>query len=130
MLDNEELGTMAKILVIDDDVHVLATLRKMLEREGYEVETASDGMKGIKCYRENPTDLIITDLIMPEKEGIETIMELRRDFPDVKIIAIAGGGRNNPNAYLGIADNLGAQYTFAKPVERKAFLMAVQDLLK
>jgi len=121
---------MARILVIDDDVQVLATLRKMLEREGYEVETASDGMQGIKCYRENPADLIITDLIMPEKEGIETIMELRRDFPDVKIIAMSGGGRNNPNAYLGIADHLGVQYTFAKPVEWKEFLKAVQDLLK
>ena len=121
---------MARILVIDDDVQVLATLRKILEREGYEVATAPDGRKGIKCYREDPTDLIITDLIMPEKEGIETIMELRRDFPDAKIIAISGGVRNNPTTYLGLAENLGAQYVFSKPVDRKEFLKAVQDLLR
>lgn len=121
---------MAKILVIDDDAQVLAMLQKMLEREGYEVVVASDGNKGVKCYRENPTDLIITDLIMPEKEGIETIIELRRDFPDIKIIAMSGGGRNNPKAYLGIAENLGTQYTFAKPIKRKELLKAVRELLK
>ena len=108
---------------------MLATLRRILEREGYEVVTVPDGKEGVKCYRENPTDLIITDLIMPEKEGIETITELRRDFPDVKIIAISGGGRINPKAYLGIAEYLGAQYTFSKPVERKELIKAVQDLL-
>jgi len=121
---------MARVLVIDDDVQVLTTLRKMSEREGYDVTSAPDGKEGIRCFRENPTNLIITDLIMPEKEGIETITEPRHDFPDVKIIAISGGGRNNPNAYLGLAKNLGAQYTFAKPVDRKEFLKAVQDLLK
>ncbi|MCP3956154.1 MAG: response regulator [Desulfobacterales bacterium] len=121
---------MARILIIDDDTHVLSTLRKMLEREGYEVVEASDGKIGLRLYRENPTDLIITDLIMPEKEGLETIMELRRDFPDVKIIAISGGARNNPTTYLSLAENLGAQYIFSKPVNRKEFLKAVQDLLR
>ena len=121
---------MAKILVIDDDAQVLAMLRKMLEHEGYAVTTAPDGKEGIKCYREDSIDLIITDLIMPEKEGIETIMELRHDFPDVKIIAISGGGRVNPVPYLDVSKKLGAQYTFAKPVERKELLEAVRDLLK
>jgi len=130
VLDNCELGTMARILIIDDDTHVLVTLRKMLEREGFEVVMATDGKEGVECYREHPTDLIITDLIMPEKEGIETIMELRRDFPDAKIIAISGGARNNPATYLGLAENLGAQYIFSKPVDRKDFLKAVQDLLR
>jgi CheY-like chemotaxis protein len=67
---------------------------------------------------------------MPEKGGIETIMELRRDFPDVKIIAISGGGRSHPGPYLKIAKEVGAQYTFAKPVKREELLNAVRALLK
>ena len=121
---------MAQILIIDDDAQLLAMLRQTLEREGYEVMEASNGKEGLRQYRENPTDLIITDLIMPEKEGIEIIVELRRDFPDVKIIAISGGGRVDPGQYLSIAKSFGVQYTFAKPVERKKLLNAVRELLK
>ena len=120
---------MVRILIIDDDEQILAMLRQTLEREGYEVMEASDGNEGLRRYRENPTDLIITDLIMPEKEGIETIMELHRDFPDVKIIAISGGGRVDPGQYLSIAKSFGAQYTFTKPIERKKLLKAVRELL-
>ena len=121
---------MALILIIDDDNQFRAMLREMLERTGYEVVEASDGKEGIKLYREKATDLIITDLIMPEKEGIETIMELCRDFPDVKIIAISGGGRIDPEQYLSMAKSFGAQYSFAKPVEREELLQAVEELLK
>jgi CheY-like chemotaxis protein len=121
---------MGRILIIDDDVQILNMLRQILEREGYEVVSAINGNEGIRLYREKPTDLIITDLIMPEKDGIETIMELRRDFPDVKIIAISGGGRSHPGPYLNSAKELGAQYTFAKPVKRKELLKAVRELLK
>lgn len=120
---------MARILIIDDDVQTLNMLRQMLEREGYEVMDAPDGKEGLKRYRENPTDLIITDLIMPEKEGIETIRELRRDFPDIKIIAMSGGGRVVPGDYLHMARMLGAQHTFAKPIEREELLAAVRELL-
>jgi len=121
---------MARILIIDDDAQLLDMLRQTLERDGYEVVGASDGKAGLIRYRENPTDLIITDLIMPEKEGIETIIEIRRDFPDVKIIAISGGGRVDPGQYLSIAKSFGVQYTFAKPVERKELLKAVRALFK
>jgi len=120
---------MQKILVIDDDAQVLATLRKMLEREGYTVITASDGTEGVRCYRENSIDLIITDLIMPGKEGVETITELCREFPKARIIAISGGWRNDPKRYLEMAENLGAQYAFTKPVDRKELLSAVRTLL-
>jgi len=120
---------MARILLIDDDAPVRRTLRKMLERQGYEVEEAADGKAGLRRYQENPADLIITDLIMPEMEGIETIMELRRKFPDVKIIAMSGGGQIRPEQYLQIAKSLGAQRTFAKPVEMKLLLKAVDELL-
>jgi len=121
---------MAKILIIDDDPDVLTMLREMLEREGYEVVAANDGEKGVKCYRDNPTDIIITDIIMPEKEGIETILELRKEFPDIRIIAISGGGRIDATDHLKVAKHIGAQYTFSKPFERKALLKAVRNLIK
>ena len=125
---NEE--NMARILVIDDDIQILEMLRQTLEREGYEVVDAHDGKEGMRLYREAPTDLIITDLIMPEKEGVETIMELKRDFPDVKIIAISGGGRVGPENYLRIAKKLGAMHTFTKPVQRQDMIKAVKELLE
>ncbi len=120
---------MKRILVIDDDVQVRQMLKQILERAGYEVVDATDGAEGIKLYRDEPTDLIITDIIMPEKEGIETIMELKRDFPDVKIIAISGGGRVDPGHYLEIARRLGVDRTFTKPFDRAELLEAIQQLL-
>ena len=121
---------MPNILIIDDDNQFRTMLRKMVERNGYEVVEASDGKEGIKLYRKNPTDLIITDLIMPEKDGIETIQELRKDFPDVKIIAISGGGRLGPHDYLHLAKMLGAQRTLTKPIELDELLKAIEELLK
>ena len=91
---------MAGILIIDDDVHIRTILRKTLQSEGYQVVEASNGNEGVRLYREKPVELIITDLIMPEKEGIETIMELGRDFPDVKIIAMSGGDKSNRSHIL------------------------------
>ena len=83
-----------------------------------------------RLYREDPTDLIVTDLIMPHKEGLELITELRRDFPGVRIIAISGGGRLGPEEYLPIARKLGALHTLAKPFDRKDLLEAVEDVLE
>jgi len=82
----------ACILVIEDDVQVRALLKKLLESEGYTVLEAENGNIGIRLYHENSVDVVITDLIMPEKEGIETIRELRKIAPQIKIIAISGGG--------------------------------------
>jgi len=121
---------MPNILIIDDDNQFRTMLRKMVERNGYEVIEASDGKEGIKLYRKNPTDLIITDLIMPEKDGIETIQELRKDFPDVKIIAISGGGRLGPHDYLHLAKMLGAQRTLTKPIELPELLRNIKELLE
>ena len=119
---------MPRVLVVDDDDEVREMLRQMLERQGYEVTTAADGQRGIARYREDPADLIVLDIVMPEKEGLETIMELRRDDPGVKIIAISGGGRIGPQSYIEVARALGAQRTFAKPLDRQEFLAAVRDL--
>jgi DNA-binding response OmpR family regulator len=122
-------SNIVRILIIDDDPQILDILGQILEREGHQVVAALNGKEGLKLYRENPTDLIITDLIMPDKEGIETIMELRRDFPDVKIIAISGGGHNHADQYLSMALKFGVQRTFAKPVARAELLKAVRELL-
>ncbi len=120
---------MKRILVIDDDIQVRQMLKQMLERGGYAVVDASNGEEGIRLYRDEPTDLVITDIIMPEKEGIETIMELKREFPDVKIIAVSGGGRVDPGHYLEIAHRCGGDRTFTKPFDRAELLEAIQQLL-
>jgi YesN/AraC family two-component response regulator len=120
---------MASILIIEDDDQLRAMLREMLGRTGYEVTEARNGNEGIKLYRENPTDLVITDIIMPEKEGVETIIELKRDFPDVNIIAISGGGRIPAEEYLRMVKKLGAKHTLVKPFVREKLLEAVEDLI-
>ena len=121
---------MARILLIDDDEQVLDMLYESLTREGYDVLRASNGEQGLRLYRQEPVDLIITDIIMPEKEGLETIIELRQDFPDVKIIAISGGGRIGTKDYLHLAKIFGVQRTFTKPVAREQLLDAITELLE
>jgi PAS domain S-box-containing protein len=130
VLDEEKEGPAAGlILVIDDDDQFRGMLRETLEHAGYDVADAPNGKEGIRLYRENPADLVITDIIMPEKEGIETIRELKRDFPEVKIIAISGGGRIGPDSYLKMAKGLGAQRTLTKPLERDELLKTVRELI-
>ncbi|MDY6951804.1 MAG: response regulator [Thermodesulfobacteriota bacterium] len=118
-----------RVLVIDDDVGIRTMLRRLLEGAGYEVTEAPDGNQGIYLYRQDPVDLVITDIIMPEKEGLETIRELRRDFPKVKIVAISGGGRIRADEYLPMAEKFGADRTLAKPFDPKELLDAVHELV-
>ena len=130
-LDNtKEKPTAGRVLVIEDDPQMRRVLKQIIEDKGHDVVVASNGKEGIKRYRANPFDLVVTDIIMPEKEGLETIIELKRDFPDVKIIAISGGGKIDAETYLNMAKDFGVAYTFAKPVEREELLNAVRDLLK
>ena len=105
-------------------------LRLILERAGYSVIEASDGVEGIRHYREHPTDLIITDLIMPNKDGIGMIIDLKKEFPEIQIIAMSGGGLNKPDGYLKGAMQLGAKHTLSKPIDREELLRAVKDTLK
>jgi DNA-binding response OmpR family regulator len=121
---------MQRILIIDDEPKIRSMLRLMLEREGYEVIEAPDGIEGISAYRKNPADLIITDLIMPNKDGIGMIIDLKKEFPDVKIIAMSGGGLNKPEGYLKGAKKLGAACTLTKPIDREEMLRAVKNTLK
>ncbi len=120
---------MARVLVVDDDEQLLSMIRTMLERDGHQVLDAMDGIQGMKMFRGNPVDLVITDIIMPEMEGLEMIMGLKREFPDVKIIAISGGARNEPGDYLKMAGLLGADRTLVKPFNRVELLMTVKELV-
>jgi DNA-binding response OmpR family regulator len=119
---------MARVLIIDDDVQFRSMLRQSLERAGYEVLEAPDGRVGMRVFREKQVHLVITDVVMPEKEGLETIMTLRRECPDVKIVAVSGGGRIGPQDYLHTAKVLGVHYTFSKPFEMRQMLDAVRKL--
>jgi CheY-like chemotaxis protein len=121
---------MKSILVVDDDKYIRILLKKLFEQEGYAVQTAENGNSAVKSLYEKPADLVITDIIMPEKEGLETIMELRRDFPNLKLIAISGGGLIHANKYLKLAKLMGAQYTFSKPLSIIELKAAVRSLLE
>jgi CheY-like chemotaxis protein len=120
---------MARILVLDDEPSILLMIKKMLEKAGHEVETALNGREGMELFEKNRPDLLITDIIMPEKEGLETIFELRRKYPELKIIAISGGGRIDPYGYLPGAKLFGANMVFQKPLVQKEFIQAVSMLL-
>jgi DNA-binding response OmpR family regulator len=120
---------MKHILVVDDDEAVRNLLKVILEREGYEVSAAADGKQAVRLFRGKPSDLIITDIIMPEQEGLKTIFDLRQQHPEVRIIAISGGGQYGLGNYLDAAVALGADETFAKPFDRVELLKAVRTLL-
>lgn len=120
---------MARILVFDDELSILLMIKKMLEKAGHEVDLALNGREGIELLEKNRPDLVITDILMPEKEGLETIMELRKKYPALKIIAISGGGRIGPEGYLPSAKHLGADMVFQKPLVQKEFMEAISLLL-
>ncbi len=121
---------MARILIIDDTDEMLAMLQKVLRRSGHEVVAANNGETGLRCLQQQPIDLVVTDIFMPEKDGIEIIRNLRRHHPQVKVIAISGGGEVSPQSYLTIAEKLGAAHTFYKPFNVKEFLQAVHKLVE
>ena len=120
---------MAKILVIDDDELVQATVKAALELDDHDVALASDGLQGLDTFKREAFDLVITDIIMPEKEGIETIIELRQHKPDVKVIAISGGGRTSNQIFLDVAKKFGAVEVLSKPFTPKQLLAVVAKVL-
>ena len=120
---------MARILIIDDEDELRSMLRQMLEQTGHEVTEAVNGAEGIQLYEQDRPDLIITDIIMPEKEGVETIIALRRADPDLPIIAISGGGRLEATDFLTMTKKLGARRTLSKPFRRDQLLEAVGECL-
>lgn len=119
---------MKRILLIEDDSTLRWFLYQSLNQAGYVVIEAIHGADGLLQLRNNPVDLVITDMLMPEMDGVETIQQLRRTFPDVKIIAISGGGLASPDHYLKIARKLGADKTLKKPFTFPELLGAIHEL--
>jgi DNA-binding response OmpR family regulator len=120
---------MARILIIDDDELVRATVKAALELAEHEVVVAENGERGVAMFGGAAFDLVVTDIIMPEKEGIETIIELRQRDPTVKIIAISGGGRTSNQIFLDVAKKFGAVDVLAKPFTPKQLLATVEKAL-
>jgi DNA-binding NtrC family response regulator len=120
---------MASILVIDDDTGIRTTLRTMLTREGHTVSCANDGEAGLAAFAQDTPDLVITDIIMPETEGIETIQSIRQKSPGTPIIAMSGGGRAANVDFLPLALKFGAAATLTKPFGVKALLDAIRSVL-
>ena len=110
--------TMATILIIDDEERIRALLRTTLEAAGYEVTEAPNGRIGLELYRQRPTDLVITDILMPELNGLDMLLELMREFLHTKVIAISGAGREKN--VLDAAKLIGARQTFEKPFSMKS----------
>lgn len=121
---------MADILLVDDEEQVRSMLKMVLEDAGHSVQDAADGKEALECFARRPAAVVVTDIVMPNKEGIETIMELRRSSHDVKTIAMSGGGRNSPENYLKLAMKFGANLTLAKPFTNQEILDAVNIVLE
>jgi CheY-like chemotaxis protein len=120
---------MATVLVIDDDEMVLTMMLRTLTRGGHTAIGARDGLEGVARFKESPADVVITDIFMPNQEGLATIMELRRLFPAVRIIAISGGGARASLDVLPVAEALGAARSLRKPFTPSEIMDAVRDVL-
>jgi two-component system chemotaxis response regulator CheY len=122
---------MPSILVVDDEDQIRLLIRETLEQVGYHITEARDGKEALEQYRLAPADLVIMDILMPNQDGLETTVALRREFPDVRVIVITGGsdmiGMLN---FLDVAKMLGAHSTLQKPFEMKALLDTVQAELQ
>ena len=116
------------VLIIDDDEDVRDSIRLILETQGYSVDVASDGDEGIALCNNGSFDVAIVDLLMPRKEGIATIVELKRDVPELRILAISGGSNYMQMDYLSMAKKLGAAETLLKPFKAHELLGAMQKL--
>jgi DNA-binding response OmpR family regulator len=121
---------MGRVLIIEDNDDLRAILRHALQAEGFEVSVASSGHKGLELQRQGPASIVVTDIFMPDGEGIETIAVLRTEFPQAKIIAISGGGKAIGGDYLPVAKELGVEKALRKPFELDEFVNAVRDLAR
>jgi CheY-like chemotaxis protein len=120
---------MKHILIIDDDPSILLLFSQFLESAGYSVASAPDGTEGLRSVKAEKPDLIITDIMMPEMDGLELLMEIKRNHPGIPVIAISGGMKIRPISFLPQAKKLGARHIFQKPVALAELLQAVQELL-
>lgn len=126
-VDESSPSSARSVLIIDDEDAVRQLLRALLEREGFVVEEAADGQEGIERHRNHPADIVITDIIMPNKDGVNTMFELLKMTPNLKIIAMSGGGWQVKEIDFDIAKRLGA-HTIEKPIHREVLLEAIEKL--
>lgn len=120
---------MADILLIDDDETFRDVLACALEQSGHTVRQAANGIEGLRIYRQSPADLVITDIVMPEKEGLDVIRDLHREFPAARVIAMSGGLAQDPKLYLFMAEKFGAAAVLAKPFQLADLAKAVDTAL-
>ena len=116
---------MKRILVIDDEELVLTFLENILVEEGYEVVTAKNGEEGLELFEAQPADLVITDIIMPKRDGLDTILQLKKSVPDLPVIAISAGGNIPKERYLAVASYMKNTTTIPKPFSREEILSAI-----
>ena len=121
---------MARILVVDDDALFRETLLTSLEGAGHELSAAANGVECLRLLEQQQADLVIMDILMPEKEGIETIIELRKRFPELRIIAMSGGGAPGKVNMLEAAKKLGANLGLAKPFRLAALTKSIEEVLQ
>lgn len=121
---------MKKILFIDDDVLIRQAYSEILQRNGFDVTSVSDGLYVNSEMQKSKFDLIVTDIVMPEKEGLETIKEIRSRNKNVPILAISGGGRIAPENHLLLAKLMGANDTLTKPFDSSTLILKINTLLK
>jgi len=121
--------SVGRILVIDDDPAMRGSMRRILERDGHDVREAGDGAEGLRLFRAEPADVVVTDVLMPGKEGMETIVELLEEAPDVRILVVSGGGTMLGESTLSDAQALGADASLAKPFTVDQLRSAVAVLL-
>lgn len=117
-----------KVLIIDDDEILNEMIAVLLQSHSFETISAFNGKEGVDALRNEGIDLVITDIIMPDKEGLQTIREIKSISPQTPIVAISGGGKNNAD-YLSMAGLMGADRTFRKPFDHEEFLTAINELL-
>ncbi|MDF1560470.1 MAG: response regulator [Bacteroidales bacterium] len=120
---------MAGVLIVEDDADLREMLRDALEKRKFTVITAANGREAIARFRPSVIDLVVTDLLMPEEDGLMVIMKIRELKPSVKMIAISGGGKAGPGSYLLMASTLGADHVFSKPFLPSELLQKVREIL-
>lgn len=120
---------MAGVMIVEDDAALREMLKEALEKRKYTVIAAADGREAIAKFRPSVVDLVITDLLMPEEDGLKVIMKVKEAKPDVKVIAISGGGKAGPGSYLLIAHKLGADQVFSKPFLPSELVQKVKEII-
>ena len=121
---------MAKILIVDDDPQIRKMLPRIFEGQGHDVEVAENGARGLEVMSSKSIDLVVSDVLMPVKDGLEMIRDVKRSYPDMKIIAMSGGGSLHKNEYLKFASVMGAQKTLSKPIVNTELIQMVDELLQ